>query len=82
MSEKGNLLNRTLLKSCFALPLIWFTAYIVLVVIGGLASMYGASDAFYCNVYCKIGVWVLILATGVYVAYQAARYIKSCKEQK
>jgi hypothetical protein len=82
MSDKTTNLNKTLLKSCFVLPLIWFAAYIGLVVIGGLAAMYGASDKFYCTVYCKIGVWILIAATGVYVAYQTAKYIRSCRSSE
>lgn len=74
-------LKDRLMKSCFILPLIWFISYIGLVVVGGLAAMYGASDKFYCTVYCKIGAISIIVITGIYISYQTAKYIRSCRKE-
>jgi hypothetical protein len=64
------------------LPLIWFSVYLLLILIGVMAFLLGAPDQFYCSLYCKLGIWALIIASGVYLSFQAVKYIKGCQEEK
>lgn len=70
-----------ILKSCFLLPVIWFATYVAFAVFGGLATIFGASDAFYCTVYCRIGLAAFLIVTGVFVAYQGVKCIHKHKEE-
>lgn len=61
------------LSTLWLLSTILFFDYIVLIVIGWLAIELGASDSFYCGVYCKIGVSLLVISfIGVLWYYQNA----------
>ncbi len=56
------------------LPIVFFGVYVLLAVIGCIASACGAQDAFYCSVYCKLGVGIFTAAVLAVMYCQA----KSC----
>ena len=80
--ENEIIMNNRIIKSCLYLPLIWFSVYLILILIGAMAFLLGAPDQFYCSIYCKIGIWALIVSSGVYISYQAVKYIKGCQQEK
>jgi hypothetical protein len=68
--------NSTIFTLCFSLPLLWFMGYVVLILIGCIASTCGAGDQFYCSIYCKFGVGFMIAITGGFLFYNV---IKHCR---
>lgn len=49
-------------RLAFLIPLVLFGVYLLVAVFGIIADAFGAQDLFYCTVYCKIAVAVLITA--------------------
>lgn len=58
----------------FLVPLAFWGTFMFLVLIGIVANLLGAGPLFYCNVYCKISVFLMILLISAIVYCQA----KSC----
>lgn len=67
------------LKACVYLPLLWFVGYVIMVLIGCIACSCGATDSFYCGMYCKFGIALMSALTGGFVLYNVYKYLKSCK---
>jgi hypothetical protein len=57
------------------LPAALFTVYVLLAVIGCLANMFGAGEAFYCGVYCKMALFLFVSLIGIalYIKYHYPR---------
>lgn len=49
-----------LIRTGFLLPTAAFALFIFMVVFGIISKAFGAADVFYCSVYCKLGVSLLI----------------------
>jgi hypothetical protein len=64
-----------LYRICFFVPIILFVAFVILVVMGIIANMMHAGPLFYCGVYCKAVVSIIIIAIAGTVFCQ----IKACK---
>ena len=62
-----------LIAAGLGLPVLWFAAYVLLVVVGCVAFSCGADQQFYCGFYCKFGMSLLIAVSGVagYMLYKA-----------
>lgn len=61
-------------RLCILLPMAFWGLFIVLILFGIVASKFGANSWFYCNVYCKVGVGLFIVAFLAIIYCQA----KSC----
>jgi hypothetical protein len=62
-------MNSRILVGILVLPLVLFIEYLVFILLGCTAELCGATDHFYCTVYCKIAIGVLIL-TGAILLYR------------
>ena len=69
--------NSNLISIGLGLPLLWFAAYLLLVIIGCVAFQCGAGDQFYCSFYCKFGVGLMATATGGFLIYKVIQAIRS-----
>ena len=57
-----------LLKLLLIVPGFLFLDWVIMVVVGSVSSIFGASDNFYCTIYCDFGI-ALLVATLLFVAY-------------
>jgi len=55
-------MNSNVVKILLYLPALWFVTFVILVAIGCISCWLGASDGFYCTVYCKLVVGLFVLA--------------------
>jgi len=62
-----------LLRFGFFFPAAIFAVYVLMVIIGCVANCYGAGEAFYCGVFCKLGYSLMALTT-LYMLYRAIRH--------
>jgi hypothetical protein len=53
------------------LPIAVFGVFVLMVVIGGVANGLGATSLFYCSVYCKIGLSLLVATVAALLYCQA-----------
>ena len=57
-----------LVKLLLIVPGLLFLDWVIMVIIGSVSSIFGASDNFFCTVYCDFGI-ALLVATVLFVAY-------------
>ena len=67
------------IRICIAVPLVIWGVFIVMMIFGIVANLFGAGPLFYCAVYCKIGVYLLVAAVAYVIYCQAS---DCCKEEK
>jgi uncharacterized membrane protein (DUF485 family) len=77
-TRKPRTMKDFLIRIGLLLPLTVFAVYLLFILIGWAASLMGATNLFYCTVYCKLGVSVLIGALIVVLYCQA----KACSRQR
>lgn len=65
-------MKNLLLQFGFFFPAAVFAVFVLMVVIGCAASCFGAGAAFYCGVYCKLGIGLLAFAA-IFIGYKAIR---------
>jgi hypothetical protein len=65
-------MRNLLLQFGFFFPAAVFAIFVLMVVIGCVANCFGAGVAFYCGVYCKLGIGLLALAA-IVTGYIAIR---------
>ena len=58
----------------FAVPMAIWVTFIVMVVFGIVANVFGAGSWFYCTVYCQVAIYLLIAA----IAYAVFCQAKAC----
>ena len=63
------------MRLSFLLPMALWGIFILLVLFGIVANLLGADSSFYCTVYCKVGITLLVTAFLAIVYCQA----KSCR---
>jgi hypothetical protein len=63
--------NDFFIRTGFFLPVVIFAVFVFMMVFGIVSSVCGAGEAFYCSVYCKIGISLLITALAAVVLCQA-----------
>ena len=68
-------------RICFALPVVAFGIYVLMAVFGVVSNVFGAQDGFYCSVYCKLGLGLLIISLLVVLFVQARACMKGSKRQ-
>ncbi len=61
------------MKTSFAelllvIPTLLFLDWIIMVVVGSVSGIFGASDNFFCTIYCDFGI-ALLASTFLFVAY-------------
>lgn len=57
-----------LVKLVLIVPTLLFLDWVIMVVVGSLSSIFGASYNFFCTTYCDFGI-VLLVSTFLFVAY-------------
>jgi hypothetical protein len=67
------------IRLCIAVPMVVWVIFLVMMLFGIIANLFGAGSLFYCKVYCKVAVYLLI-ATVAFVIYCQAK--ECCKEEK
>ena len=66
-------------RLCFMLPIAVFGVFFVWIIGGIFTNFLGAGIGFYCSVYCKVAVSLILLACAV-VSYTQVR--ACCRESK
>jgi hypothetical protein len=64
-------MNTTVAKWFFIAGTLLFADWIIMIIFGCIASMCKANDAFFCSVYCKAGIALLVI-TGFLIVYFSA----------
>ncbi len=59
------------IRTGFIMPAAAFAVFIFMMAFGIISSAFGAGDVFYCSVYCKIGVSLLVAILAGVVFCQA-----------
>lgn len=67
------------IRICIAVPMVIWVIFVVMMVFGIVANLFGAGPLFYCTVYCKVAAYLLVGAIA-FVIYCQAR--DCCKEEK
>lgn len=57
-----------LVKLLLIVPGLLFLDWVIMVVVGALSSICGATDNFFCTIYCDFGI-ALLVSTLLFVAY-------------
>ena len=61
-----------LVKSLLIIPVILFLDWVIMIIIGSLSNIFGATDKYFCSVYCNFGI-TLLIATLIIAAFLIAR---------
>lgn len=61
----------------FIIPLVFFAVYVLMALFGVVANAFGAAGVFYCSVFCKIGVTLLVLMLTGSVICQVRAHLKN-----
>jgi len=64
-------------RLCFVLPIAAFGAFILWIIGGFFSSAFGASIDFYCSIYCKLAVGLVLLA----IAVAAFVQVRACQRE-
>jgi len=57
-----------LVKLLLIVPALLFLDWVIMVVVGSVSGIFGASDNFFCTIYCDFGI-ALLVSTFLFVAY-------------
>jgi hypothetical protein len=57
-----------LVKLLLVVPALLFLDWVIMVIVGSVSNILGASDNFFCTVYCNFGI-ALLVSTFSFVAY-------------
>jgi len=57
-----------LVKLLLIVPALLFLDWVIMVVVGSVSNILGASDNFFCTFYCDFGI-ALLVSTFLFVAY-------------
>jgi len=71
-------MNATTARNLLLSALVFFGIIVFMILTGCIAVSFGASESFFCNVYCHIGR-VLMVSGFVYVAYRVIRDLRHKK---
>lgn len=67
-------------RTGFFLPLAIFAIFIFMMAFGMISGIFGADNVFYCSMYCKIGLSLLIVVLPTIVFCQAKACWKKDKK--
>ncbi len=65
------------IRTGFFLPVVAFAVFVFMMAFGIVSSVCGAGAVFYCSVYCKIGISLLIASLAAVVFCQA----RACRKK-
>ena len=57
-----------LVKLLLVVPALFFLDWIIMVIVGTVSSIFGATDNFFCTFYCDFGIALLVISF-LFVAY-------------
>lgn len=59
------------IRTGFLIPVVTFAVFVFMIALGIISNVCGAGEEFYCSVFCKTGLSLLITVLAIVIYYQA-----------